>query len=173
MAIPGPLVNAGISPLSIKSLDADRLALLQQQNQLEQLQLLQQVQNMTSQNMTSGKHWQALNQCYAINPSHLQSHSLMPSIDIVSEQTDEPCHEFATSRRSNPQISRQQGLTRGHTQSSQYMNKLNSAELSGTASLHEVNRSRLRHSINEDRILRNHQSSLDLHSSSVSLESAS
>lgn len=157
-----PLAGTGIPPLPVKSLGIDQLALLQQQNRLQQLQLLQQMQSMAS-----NQQWQALDHGYAVDPSHPRSHSLMPSIDIVSEPIHDPRSEFMSNRNLSTQA-RVQSSTRDHVQHNQVASKHKIAGLPGSTSLLDVGHGHHRHAANVERVLRHHQS-FDLDGSAVYL----
>lgn len=97
---PESLIGTGASIASMKTLDANRLALLQQQTQLQQLQLLQQMRNMSS-----AQHWQAIDHGHSKDFSRIRPQSLMPSIDIVSDQNGEMLPELPSNYKLASQVS--------------------------------------------------------------------
>ncbi|KAI5117830.1 hypothetical protein M0805_003307 [Coniferiporia weirii] len=104
--------GALLPPISAKSIETTRLALLQHQTQLQQLQLLQQMQNAASR-----PEWQSIDSNYAINNhAHVQSQALMPSVDIFTTQMNSCQAQGGEGRHSVQTTFRDQQVPRAHIQ---------------------------------------------------------
>ncbi|THH04357.1 hypothetical protein EW145_g5589 [Phellinidium pouzarii] len=141
-----PWSGGGLPSIS-KSIDTSRLALLQHQTQLQQLQLLQQMQNAASR-----PEWQSLDPSY----SHAlgQSQALMPSVDILTAQMN-GTHSQAGENRlptQNPSRGPQQ-LPRVQARS---FSKASLSDLSSAATFHSPNMEHFHghHAGNEDYLTR-------------------